>query len=52
LVKVSGKWVKFDDENVNLFDKKDLLEYFGNPDDDFEMNTNYCAYLLFYEISE
>jgi ubiquitin C-terminal hydrolase len=52
LVKISGKWVKFDDENVNLFEKNDLFEFFGNPDEEFEFNNNYCAYLLFYEISE
>jgi len=51
LVNFSGKWVKFDDENVVILEKKDLFEYFGNPDEDFEYNNNYCAYLLFYEIS-
>jgi hypothetical protein len=33
-------------------EKNDLSEFFGNPDEDFEFNSSYCAYLLFYEISE
>lgn len=33
-------------------DKNDISEYFGNPDEDYEYNSNYCAYLLFYEITE
>ena len=52
LVKVSGKWVKFDDHLVELSEKQDLSEYFGNPDEDYEYNTNYCAYVLFYESAE
>jgi ubiquitin C-terminal hydrolase len=53
LVKNSGKWVKFDDEKVSLYEKNDLLEFFGSPDEDYsDYNSEYCAYLLFYEISE
>jgi hypothetical protein len=30
-------------------DKADINDLFGNPDEEFEYNTNFCAYLLFYE---
>jgi hypothetical protein len=30
-------------------EKADISDYFGNPDEEFEYNSNFCAYLLFYE---
>ena len=49
VVKIADKWVKFDDENFCLMDKSEMTELFGNPDEDYELNKNFCAYLLFYE---
>ena len=61
LVKISGKWIKFDDENVQvilnfnhikIIADDDLNNYFGNPDEDYESNSNFCGYLLFFELAE
>jgi len=35
-----------------VLEKNDLSDYFGNPDEEYEFNYNFCAYLLFYEIAE
>jgi hypothetical protein len=32
-----------------MVEKSDINEYFGCPDEDYEFNTNSCAYLLLYE---
>jgi ubiquitin C-terminal hydrolase len=52
VIKIAGKWVKFDDENVLIMEKTDISSLFGNPDEEYEFTVNNCAYLLFYEISE
>jgi ubiquitin C-terminal hydrolase len=56
LIKTCGKWFKFDDENVDvikilikLIKNKDINEFFGNPDEEYEYNSNFCAYMLLYE---
>ncbi len=33
-----------------MIEKNDISEYLGCPDEDYEYNTNSCAYLLLYEI--
>lgn len=35
-----------------MLEKSDLSEYFGNPNEEYEMNSTFCAYLLFYEKAE
>jgi ubiquitin C-terminal hydrolase len=52
VIKIAGRWVKFDDENVLVMDKADISSLFGNPDEEYEFTVNNCAYLLFYEMSE
>jgi hypothetical protein len=32
--------------------ENELCNFFGNPDEEFESNSNFCGYLLFFELAE
>eukprot|EP01017_Pseudomicrothorax_dubius_P051361 TRINITY_DN9877_c0_g2_i3.p1 TRINITY_DN9877_c0_g2~~TRINITY_DN9877_c0_g2_i3.p1 ORF type:complete len:190 (+),score=33.43 TRINITY_DN9877_c0_g2_i3:619-1188(+) len=42
LIKNRDKWYKFDDDEITLFDEKNITYFFGN------FYPNACAYMLFY----
>jgi hypothetical protein len=35
-----------------LIKSKDINEFLGNPDEEYEYNSNFCAYMLLYEPAE
>lgn len=61
IIHKNNKWYKIDDETVSVSNIHYILkhikqigvdvvrEYMGNPDEDNQMNSSTCAYLLVYE---
>ena len=47
-IDLSDNWFICNDETCMLF-TGELEEYYGNPDENYQLNTSQSAYLLFYE---
>lgn len=47
IIKSSGQWLVFDDENVEAIDERIIQNFFGSTQE--TMGGNECGYILFYQ---